>query len=159
MAAWPDLGYIVDEVKHHKTRLDRHRAEIDTNTDKILNLYNDHQLPTFIRNTIQQRIQDTAKLNRLEKGFYDLRRLCDRQGTKIQALEKSNSALAARVDELTKASTKKCRSCSEAFQPQKSFHIQCKDCHLKKRTIPCRKCKKSFTQQHHTHRLCSDCAK
>ena len=72
-------------------------------------------------------------------------------------LQKQVDRLALRVNEVESVSTKKCRKCQELFQPVKAYHIECKECHLKVRTMPCAICKVNFTQQHHTHKLCENC--
>jgi len=72
-------------------------------------------------------------------------------------LQKQVDRLALRVYELESVSTKKCRECEELFQPVKAYHIKCRNCHLKVRTMPCAVCKTIFTQQHHTHKLCENC--
>jgi len=72
-------------------------------------------------------------------------------------LQKQVDRLALRVYELESVSTKKCRECEELFQPVKAYHIKCRNCHLKVRTMPCAVCKIIFNQQHHTHKLCENC--
>ena len=72
-------------------------------------------------------------------------------------LQKQVDRLALRLHELESVSTKTCRGCKELFQPVKGYHIKCKTCHLKIRTMPCAICNIMFTQNHHTHKLCENC--
>jgi len=95
-------------------------------------------------------LQDTVHEQCCAVSFFH--HLCDRHETQITKLNEELSKMKLQT-------TKLCVECHAEFQPTKSYHVKCKSCFTRLKTIQCTICEASFTQKHRLHKLCDECSK
>ena len=79
--------------------------------------------------------------------------------SEVKELQETVNQLAAQVQELKMATSRRCKICGADFTPLKAHHEKCKPCTIAKTTVSCKKCKTLFAQKHHSYKYCDACFK